>query len=175
MTEKQERIIEAALELFAKEGFKATSTSKVAKLAGVSEGLIFRHFGNKDGLLDAIMKKGEEKVKVLFADLVLETEPKEVIRKTLQLGNKMNMNEADAHFWKLQYKIKWELEVYGEHKVEPLERALTGAFEKLGYEEPLTEARLLLYTLDGMSTRFYLQQNFDMETPLNYLWRKYKL
>ena len=175
MTEKQERIIEAALELFAKEGFKATSTSKVAKLAGVSEGLIFRHFGNKDGLLDAIMKKGEEKAKVLFADLVLETEPKEVIRKTLQLGNKMNINEADAHFWKLQYKIKWELEVYGEHKVEPLERALTGAFEKLGYEEPLTEARLLLYTLDGMSTRFYLQKNFDMETPLNYLWRKYKL
>ncbi len=37
MTEKQERILKAALELFAQEGFKATSTNKVAKRAGVSE------------------------------------------------------------------------------------------------------------------------------------------
>ena len=49
MTEKQKNIVNAALELFAKEGFKSTSTSKVAKKARVSEGLIFRHFKNKDG------------------------------------------------------------------------------------------------------------------------------
>ena len=44
---KKEQILNAALELFANDGFTATSTSKVAKRAGVSEGLIFRHFGNK--------------------------------------------------------------------------------------------------------------------------------
>ena len=175
MTEKQERILQAALELFAQEGFRATSTSKVARKAGVSEGLIFRHFGNKDGLLEAIVKQGEEKVKVLFADVVLETDPKEVIRKTMQIGQKMNHNEADADFWKLQYKIKWELELYGEHKIEPLERALASAFEKLGYENPLMEARTLLYTFDGMTTRFYLQKNFDIESPIAYLWKKYDL
>lgn len=175
MTEKQENILNAALELFAHEGFKATSTSKVAKAAGVSEGLIFRHFGNKEGLLEAIIRQGEERIKVLFADIVLETDPKEVLRKTLQIGQKMNQNDADAHFWKLQYKIKWELEIYGEHKVEPLERALTAAFEKLGYEEPLQEARILMYSFDGMSTRFYLQKDFDVETPIAYLWKKYEL
>ena len=37
MTEKQEKILQAALQLFAKEGYHATSTNKVAKLAGVSE------------------------------------------------------------------------------------------------------------------------------------------
>jgi len=47
MTEKQERILETALSLFAKDGFSATSTSKVARDAGVSEGLMFRHFENK--------------------------------------------------------------------------------------------------------------------------------
>lgn len=175
MTEKQERILQAALELFAQEGFKATSTSKVAKRAGVSEGLIFRHFGNKEGLLEAIVKQGEEKVKLLFADVVLETDPKEVIRKTLQIGLKMNKNEADADFWKLQYKIKWELEIYNEQKVEPLERALTNAFDQLGYEEPLMEARTLMYTFDGLGTRFYLQKDFDMESPVAYLIKKYGL
>jgi len=175
MTEKQERILQAALELFAQEGFKATSTSKVAKRAGVSEGLIFRHFTNKEGLLEAIVQQGEERVKLLFADVVLETDPKEVIRKTIQIGEKMNKSDADADFWKLQYKIKWELEMYNEHKVEPLERALTHAFEQLGYEEPLQEARILMYTFDGMSTRFYLQKNFDMAAPVAFLWKKYDL
>ena len=175
MTEKQERILQAALELFAQEGYKATSTSKVARRASVSEGLIFRHFTNKEGLLEAIVKQGEEKVKQLFADVVLETDPKEIIRKTMQIGEKMNKNEADADFWKLQYKIKWELEMYNEHKVEPLERALTHAFEQLGYEEPLMEARIFMYMFDGMSTRFYLQKDFDVEAPIAYLWKKYDL
>ena len=44
MTEKQESILQAALKLFATEGYASTSTNKVAKVAGVSEGLIFHHF-----------------------------------------------------------------------------------------------------------------------------------
>lgn len=39
------------MELFAEHGFTATSTRKVARAADVSEGLIFHHFGNKQGLL----------------------------------------------------------------------------------------------------------------------------
>ncbi|MEM7550187.1 MAG: helix-turn-helix domain-containing protein [Bacteroidota bacterium] len=175
MTEKKESIINAALELFAKEGFKATSTSKVAKAAGVSEGLIFRHFENKEGLLDAILKEGEERVKVLFADIVLETNPKEVLRKALNLGIKMNEKEADAHFWRLQYKIKWELEYFNEQKMEPLERALEAAFSKLNIEDPILEARLFLISLEGMATRFYLQQGFDMNEMLNFMKKKYVL
>lgn len=173
MTDKQEKILQAALELFAMDGFKATSTSKVAKRAGVSEGLIFRHFGNKDGLLEAILKIGEEKAKVIFADIVLESDPKEVIRKTLDLKLKMVENQMDADFWKLQYKIKWEVEMYGEHKMEPLELALSNAFKKLGYEDPELEARLILINMDGMATRFFLQKNFDLESMHKFLQKKY--
>jgi AcrR family transcriptional regulator len=175
MTEKKEKILEAALELFAKEGYKATSTSKVAKQANVSEGLIFRHFENKEGLLDAILAQGEEKAKILFADIVGEMDPKEVIRKTLALGINMNQKQEDADFWKLQYKIKWEMEKYGEHKMEPLQQALTDAFSQLGYEEARLEAKVLLVTLDGLATRFYLQQNFEIEPVLNFLKMKYNV
>lgn len=175
MTEKQERILKAALELFAQEGFKATSTSKVAKRAGVSEGLIFRHYENKEGLLEAIIKEGEERAKVLFADIVLETDPKEIIRKTLELGLSMNLNKEDADFWKLQYKIKWELEIYGEHKMEPLQRALTDAFSKLGYNDSEMEAILLLVNMDGLATRFFLQKNFDVDALVSFMKSKYKV
>jgi AcrR family transcriptional regulator len=173
MTEKQEKILKAALELFAQEGFKATSTSKVAKRAGVSEGLIFRHYENKEGLLEAIIKEGEERAKTLFADIVLETDPKEVIRKTLEFGSKLKEDEAD--FWKLQYKIKWEMEIFGEHKMEPLQRALSDAFSKLGYDNAEMEALSLLIHIDGLATRFYLQKNFDLEAMVNFMKTKYKV
>ena len=175
MTEKKEKILRAALELFAEEGFRSTSTSKVAKRAGVSEGLIFRHFENKDGLLAAIKKEGEDQAKVLFADIVLETEPKEVIRKTLEIGQEMNRDQAKANFWKLQYKLKWELEEYEAHKVEPLHQALTHAFTKLEYENPAQQAELLMITLDGLAARFYLQKGFDIQPVLNLLKQFYNL
>ena len=173
MTEKQEKILKAALELFALEGFKATSTSKIAKRAGVSEGLIFRHFENKEGLLEAIIKEGEERAKILFADIVLETDPREVIRKTLDFGSKLKEDEAD--FWKLQYKIKWEMEIYGEYKMEPLQRALADAFSKLGYENAYMEALSLLIHIDGLATRFYLQKSFDLDAMVEFMKSKYNV
>lgn len=47
----QAHIAQVAMALFAEHGFTATSTRKVAQAAGVSEGLIFHHFGSKIGLL----------------------------------------------------------------------------------------------------------------------------
>ncbi|MEM6831751.1 MAG: helix-turn-helix domain-containing protein [Bacteroidota bacterium] len=175
MTEKQEKILNAALELFAEEGYRSTSTSKVAKRARVSEGLIFRHFENKEGLLEAILQAGEEKAKSLFADIVLETDPKEVIRKTLEMGLAMRSNHSAIAFWKLQYKIKWELEKYGEHKMEPLAVALENAFSKLGYDQPELEAQLLLTLLDGLATRLFLQAHFDLESITTFIKKKYDL
>ncbi len=165
----------AALELFAEEGFKSTSTSKVAKRAGVSEGLIFRHFENKEGLLDAIVKEGEEKAKLLFADVLMESDPKEVIRKTLEMGLKAGGNPSDANFWKLQFKIKWEMEEYHGHKMEPLERALTHAFEQLGYKEAGMEAKYLLVNIDGLATRFYLDKEFDINSMTEFILKKYEV
>lgn len=175
MTDKKEKILQAALELFAEEGFRPTSTSKIAKKACVSEGLIFRHFGNKDGLLEAIIKEGEEQAKILFADIVLETEPKEVIRKFFELTSKFVNTKDREDFWKLQYKIKWEMEIYGEHKMEPLQLALANAFKKLGYEKSELEAKLLLINMDGLATRFYLQKNFDVTELVEFMHSKYEL
>jgi AcrR family transcriptional regulator len=174
MTDKKEKILRAALELFAEEGFKPTSTNKIAKRAGVSEGLIFRHFGNKDGLLEAIIQEGEEQAKVLFADIVMESDPKEVLKKYFNLSYKLMDNPDMANFWKLQYKIKWELEIYGEHKMEPLELALSNAFKKLDYENPELEARFVLVYMDGLATRFYLQKGFNIADMVEYFHAKYK-
>jgi AcrR family transcriptional regulator len=175
MTEKQEKIVNAALTLFAEEGYRSTSTSKVAKRAGVSEGLIFRHFTNKEGLLDAIIQLGEERAKALFADVVLESDPKEVIRKYIEIILAASQDEEAIGFWKLQFKIKWELEIDGEHKMEAIKKALVSAFTALRYLHPMEEANLLLTMMDGLATRFILQKNFDLNGTIEFLKQKYNL
>lgn len=48
------RIRRAALELFARDGYEATSLRDVAAAAGVTHGLVRHHFGTKEGLQQAV-------------------------------------------------------------------------------------------------------------------------
>lgn len=48
---RKDDILDAAVILFAENGYFATPTSAIAKKAGVAEGLIFHHFKNKAGIL----------------------------------------------------------------------------------------------------------------------------
>lgn len=55
MTEKQRNILRASVKLFAEKGFHASSTSEIAKEAGVAEGTIFRHYKSKKDILLAVV------------------------------------------------------------------------------------------------------------------------
>lgn len=48
--EKQDRMINAALKIFAQNGFKRASTDEMVKEAGISKGLLFHYFGSKQSL-----------------------------------------------------------------------------------------------------------------------------
>ncbi len=62
MTDKQIKILRAAVEMFAEKGFSATSTSEIAQRAGVAEGTIFRHYKTKKDLLISIVAPAMAKV-----------------------------------------------------------------------------------------------------------------
>lgn len=47
---RTDSIVQAAGKLFAGQGFHGTSTRQIARLAGVSENTLFRHFNNKESL-----------------------------------------------------------------------------------------------------------------------------
>lgn len=59
---RKDRIMREALLLFAEVGYVDTSTKLIAQQAGVSEALIFKHFGNKDRLLFQVIKSGYRRV-----------------------------------------------------------------------------------------------------------------
>lgn len=54
----EEIILSAAMKSFSQIGFEATSTKSIAKEAGCAEGLIFKYFKDKLGLLRAGMRAG---------------------------------------------------------------------------------------------------------------------
>jgi AcrR family transcriptional regulator len=54
--ERQASLISAAAALFARKGFNGTTTKEIAKAAGVSEALVFKHFPTKHALYAAILE-----------------------------------------------------------------------------------------------------------------------
>lgn len=54
--DKRERILKAAIRVFARKGFYATRVSEIAKAAGVADGTIYLYFENKDHVLVSIFQ-----------------------------------------------------------------------------------------------------------------------
>jgi AcrR family transcriptional regulator len=55
ITEKQRRVLDAAMDVFAEQGYSATSTSEIAKRAGVAAGTVFRFYRTKKELLIGVV------------------------------------------------------------------------------------------------------------------------
>jgi AcrR family transcriptional regulator len=67
--EKKRLILDAALELFAEDGYAHTSIERIAEHAGIAKGLIYSHFKSKDDLLHQILDAGVDKMSEgLFID-----------------------------------------------------------------------------------------------------------
>ena len=54
MNEKKQCILDASLKLFVDNGFHGTSTSEIAKTAGVATGTLFHYFKTKKELINSL-------------------------------------------------------------------------------------------------------------------------
>jgi AcrR family transcriptional regulator len=173
VTEKQEKILRVALKLFAAKGYDGTSTSKIAQVAKVSEGLIFRHFKNKEGLLNAILDQGKNKAQKMYLDILDHKDPKKIIASVITFPFTIDPNEFS--YWKLMYALKWQTDVYDNTATIPIKNILITAFKDLNYEDPNAEAELVLILLDGIATNVLLKKNTELTNVQTALLKKYKL
>lgn len=60
----EERILEAAVQLFSRQGFSRTSTRELARLADVNEASIFRYFPRKQDLFFAALQSRLERIRL---------------------------------------------------------------------------------------------------------------
>jgi TetR/AcrR family transcriptional regulator, transcriptional repressor of aconitase len=76
--DRKQAIVMAALPLFARRGYAETTTRDLAKAAGVSEPLLYKHFPSKEALYLEIQKfccQGNDPVSRKLAEMVSELEP----------------------------------------------------------------------------------------------------
>jgi AcrR family transcriptional regulator len=151
-------IITAALELFAKKGFSATTPEQIAKKARVSKGLIFNHFPTKQEILLAIIDEefgrllpnshentDAQSPKERFNSLVnswmdmLRNKPL-LVRLTLQL------NLDDEYRKLMRKKGKQYVEIYFDRMRELL--------VELGSKNPDLDAYLLSMLFDGFASNY---------------------
>ena len=179
MTEKQETILAVALRLFAGQGYENTPTSQIAKESGVSEGLIFRHFENKDGLLRALIADGQARVQVFMDRIAQETDPKKVLSRTIDLP--LTLISEEREFWTLQFILKYNSKYAAALKAESdyygtLIAALGQAFATLGYEQPQRETELLILLLEGFGSSLLMSgDSTDPSALVQFIKSKYNV
>ena len=82
----RERLIEAAREVFREQGYDA-SLDEVARRAGVGAGTLYRHFPQRENLLDAIMQSWVDRVdEATEKSLAFEGAPRDLQEHRPELG-----------------------------------------------------------------------------------------
>ena len=102
--ERRSQILRVAVGLFSHEGFRGTTTKKIAQAAGVSEAMVFRHFATKEELYAAILDhkacSGDAiDLELLVADAVARRDDRAVFEGLA--FNALEHHEHDPDFQRL--------------------------------------------------------------------------
>lgn len=116
---KKEIILDTAVKIFFQKGFNATTTSEIAREAGVAEGTIFRYFKTKKELLLGTMEKfsiflGEILITVQI-NKIIEKHNKDDYKGILLAIAKDRMKILDEH-WEVIQVIMKEMQYHKELK-----------------------------------------------------------
>ena len=80
--DKRRQILDAAVRVFARQGYEASPVGDVAKEAGVAYGLVYHYYGSKDAVLEAVFREAWGR---LLAAVALAEESGENASEQLEL------------------------------------------------------------------------------------------
>jgi AcrR family transcriptional regulator len=100
--ETRERVLAAVVESIGEIGYPKTTATEIARRAGVSWGAVQHHFGDKEGILVAVLEESFNR----FADVL--TEP---IETDLPLAERVSLfvDRSWIHFGSAQYRSTYEI------------------------------------------------------------------
>ena len=181
--ESRRKILDAALKVISEKGYHGASIASIAKDAGVSKGLMYNYFKNKEDLLLVIMMDGYEKIFNNFEikpELSAEENVMFLVEQTFHVME--NMKDAVQ----LYFSVMLDSEVFRlirdhlNELSEPLMMGFAKVMEELGFEDPMGEAFFLRFILDGISVNYLvLSDDFPKEYCISrikelYMGRKSK-
>ena len=94
--QRREQLLDTAVTLFAKHGFNGATTAELAKAAGVTEPIIYRHFNSKKDLFIAVLERTSNQTLEQW-DKVLKSAPDPARRlRRLLAANPMVSNKGEG-------------------------------------------------------------------------------
>ncbi len=93
MKNTEQRILDAAMRVFSRDGISGATTREIARVAKVNEVTLFRHFKNKNELLRKAVKCSAKRYEQVYAEASLDSP--EDFRRTVR-------NYAEAYMTKLR-------------------------------------------------------------------------
>ena len=154
----REKILQAALELFAHHGYAGTSVRMLAREVGVSQGLIYNYFDGKKDVLRAIFERSMDDVMVSFAQAAEAKAPGERLDRLVRAA--FDVVAQNRPFWRLTYQLRMQpgvLEDVADHVAESTEHIrghIAEILEELGSRSPETHARVLFAAIDGAAQHY---------------------
>lgn len=158
--QSRDKILEAAFELFAKQGYHNTSIAQIAKKAGVAKGLIYNYFDKKEDLMTGVVMQGFSEADTFLAQIMAEEPGKKRLKVMFELT--FDFITENLEYQRLMGQLSMQLNdfpdlvemVKGKYQV--LMPTLTQMLKDAGHPEPEKESRLLGAMLDGFAVQYII-------------------
>lgn len=176
--ETKAKILNTALELFAKKGYSNTSISEIATAAKISKGLAYNYFESKQNLMEEVIQILFVEIGRMFVELEIIKDPFEKLHKIIDLTLDWILENAD--FWRLyasllmQEETKGIVEKVAGNFMEELFNEMEKIFRKIKIKNPSAEARIFGAIIDGMSFHILFMGNaYPVAITRKFLKHKY--
>ena len=177
--QSKDKILMAALDLFAKNGYHNTSVSAIARHAGISKGLIYNYYESKEDLLKRVvimlMEGGDE-----FLVAMHKEDPNEALREMFILLKDYLIKKKELYRLAVSLSVQEEVGKFEflkniiEEKIRVYLASFENMLEKKGIDNPRGEALLLGALFDGISLQYILSgKKHQLEETINFLIEKY--
>ncbi|MEW9701285.1 TetR/AcrR family transcriptional regulator [Paenibacillus sp. SI8] len=171
--DKKDKIIDAAYQVLAENGYDNASTKEIARVAGVAQGLIYYYFSNKDLLYAEVFRRDSERY-CESLDFIKEVGNRPLTSESIKSAlNVPKQRVLDHPAW---IKLRYELYALGLRKPSVSEnikdtlsmkrKHLQGFIEsvaKLPEEHSRPLSAILLATFDGLGLQQMSDEEFDYD------------
>ena len=180
-SESTNKILMAAMELFATNGFPGTSVNAIAKKAGISKGLIYNYFESKEdivkGLITMMLKMADDILDIAASEKA--ENPKQELKILIDVFIDSIEQQMEMMRWILPLAFQMSKFSFVNDmvtgKIESLIGVMRSIFERLGYNDPEREAWLLGAIMDGLSMDIAVMPDYEIDKMHKFLYVKYNL
>lgn len=174
------KIKHTALELFALRGYHHASIDHIRKEAGISKGLLYNYFDNKEALLKEIILDAFEVSKNLFAEaLAHDDDPCEQLKYLTERS--IGWIKSNMQYWRLLISLSFQAETIKPllptlHELE-MEMMVKSAdiFRRIGVTNPEDEAMFYGAIMDGIAIQYVqVGEQYPIDKMVEMVLARYK-